>query len=178
MQLDARALVELARRDARDTLVDGVGATRVAVVDGVPQQRAVAVDQPEVDRPGVDGDRVDGRVARGRAEPVEHVAEEAVDVPAAATPSSVDRHVREAVHLFDGQPLAVEARRRRRGRSGRRGRRRPSSPSADLLVVPDGAAEVARAERRRLARPGVGGDHVDARRAPRLDLARPARPSR
>src|SRR5205823_12612261 len=58
----------------------------------------------------------------------------------------------------------------RRGRSVHRDPRRPLPSSAEQLLVPNGAPQVTRPDGRRLARPGVDGDDVHARRPPRLDL--------
>ena len=54
-ELDAGAFVELPWRDPRVDVLDGAGAALVAIVDGVLDELAGTVEQPEVDAPRVDG---------------------------------------------------------------------------------------------------------------------------
>ena len=107
-QLDAGALVELARRHACEDVRHRRRAPRVAVVDGVLDEAARRIEQAEVDRPRVDGDRVDRGVASSRPQAVERVPPKTVQVPA-KRPRRLHRLVREPVRLGNGEPLAVEA---------------------------------------------------------------------
>ena len=107
--LYSRALVELAGRHDRERSLDGGRAAPVPIVDGVLEQPTLPVEQGEVDSPGVDTDRID-RPGLGacRAQPFEHFAEEAKDVPVEDA-AGRDRNVRKSVHLARGQPLSVVA---------------------------------------------------------------------
>ena len=58
--LDAGALVELTGGHDGQCGLDRLGPARIAVVDGVLEKPAPAVEQAEVDSPGVDADGVDG----------------------------------------------------------------------------------------------------------------------
>ena len=172
-QLDAGALVELARRDALERRRERPrrGARRGSA-RGSHEQASSASSSP-------------------KSTPQESTATEstAASRAAARSPSSTSRRraldvpVQRAraarrARSGSGAPRDTRAARRRsgrarRGRSGRRGRRRPSSPSARVSrrVGPRGGGRAA-GPASGSPRPRIDGDHVDAGGAPRLDLFR------
>ena len=160
-QLDARAVVELPRGDPLEHAVDGPGPTTVPVVDGIPQQAPGTVDEPEVDRPRVDTDRGDRSAQRGcRAQPVEHLAVEAEDVPVKGVPQPHRARSRSGEPRWS-RDVRRRTDRRRPARSAHRGRPpRTSSPAGRPFRVRQ-APKVAGPRRHRLMRTGVGDDHLE-----------------
>ena len=59
-QLDARALVDLARRDLGEERFHCALGAPIPVVDRVLDEPAVAIQEAEVHTPGIDCDRIDG----------------------------------------------------------------------------------------------------------------------
>ena len=178
-QLDSRPLVQLAGRHPLEDAPPRPGAAGVAVVHRVLQEPAVAVDQAEVDAPRVDRDANRRRrtLARAARRPSSDVVEEPQDVPM-ERPAGAHGHVREPVDL-----ASTDTRSPSKRPTATRPLCAPRSTAASVaisrcLVVRDRPPEVARAQRRRLARPGVDGDHVDPGSAPVIRPLRRARSSR
>jgi hypothetical protein len=76
-------------------------------MDGVAEQRAARIQQAEVHAPGVHGQAGQRSVALSRGDARADLCQQRQDVPVEAG-WQPHRPVREAVHLVDGQAVAVE----------------------------------------------------------------------
>ena len=103
-QLDAGALVQLARRDPPEHARGRRGPASIAVMQRGLNELVGGVEQTEVDRPRVDGDRVDHVVASGSRQPVENVAMQALHIPAQQAAAMCDGTVGEPMCLAHREP--------------------------------------------------------------------------